>query len=80
MRPARRAAPPQESGVRHWRRVPALNTDATFIDDLADAVIEALPYVSNFGGRSSATIGSGGAGATTDASVPIGGAQGMSQL
>jgi hypothetical protein len=57
--------------VRHWRRVPALNTDATFIDDLADAVIEALPYVSRFGGRGSAGIASG---SFAEASVPIGGA------
>ena len=34
-----------EVGVSHWERVPALNTDVTFIADLADAVIEALPYV-----------------------------------
>ena len=26
-------------------RVPALNTNAAFIGDLADAVLEALPYV-----------------------------------
>lgn len=58
--------PLQESGVRHWRRVPALNTDVTFIDDLADAVIEALPYVGRFGGHSSSTL------ASSDASVPIG--------
>ena len=35
----------EESGIHHWGRVPALNTNATFIDDLADAVLEALPYV-----------------------------------
>lgn len=34
-----------ESGVRHWGRVPALNCEPRFIQDLADAVIEALPYV-----------------------------------
>ncbi|XP_002961149.2 ferrochelatase-2, chloroplastic isoform X1 [Selaginella moellendorffii] len=34
-----------ESGIVHWGRVPALNCDSTFITDLADAVIEALPYV-----------------------------------
>ncbi|KAI8469308.1 MAG: ferrochelatase-domain-containing protein [Monoraphidium minutum] len=32
-----------ESGVRQWRRVPALGTDPAFIDDLAEAVLEALP-------------------------------------
>lgn len=31
-----------ESGVRHWRRVPALNTDRLFIEDMADLVVEAL--------------------------------------
>lgn len=64
-----------ESGVRFWRRVPALNTDATFIDDLADAVIEALPHVGRFGGgRAAATIGvNAGLGmGLADASVPIG--------
>jgi ferrochelatase len=59
--------------VRHWRRVPALNTDATFIEDLADAVLEALPYVGRFGGGRAAATAAGGAGAgLADASVPIG--------
>jgi ferrochelatase len=31
-----------ESGITNWRRSPALNTDATFIDDMADLVAEAL--------------------------------------
>lgn len=35
----------EESGIQYWRRVPALNTNPAFIGDLADAVIEALPYV-----------------------------------
>lgn len=30
--------------------MPALNTNATFIDDLADAVLEALPYVGSMPG------------------------------
>lgn len=34
-----------ESGIRNWGRVPALGCEQTFITDLADAVIEALPYV-----------------------------------
>lgn len=34
-----------ESGIRNWGRVPALGCDPDFISDLADAVIEALPYV-----------------------------------
>jgi ferrochelatase len=32
----------QESGVSNWRRCPAPNTDATFIEDMADMVYEAL--------------------------------------
>lgn len=50
----------EESGIHNWGRVPALNTNAAFIDDLADAVLEALPYVGCL------------AGATTDSLVPIG--------
>ncbi|KAK3007410.1 hypothetical protein RJ639_017081 [Escallonia herrerae] len=34
-----------KSGVEKWGRVPALGCDPTFISDLADAVIESLPYV-----------------------------------
>eukprot|EP00798_Chlamydomonas_sp_ICE-L_P003892 gene3892-13961_t len=34
-----------ESGITNWGRVPALNTNEVFINDLADAVQEALPYV-----------------------------------
>ena len=32
-----------ESGISNWGRVPALNCTPSFINDLADAVIEALP-------------------------------------
>ena len=31
-----------EYGITNWRRSPALNTDATFIDDMADMVVDAL--------------------------------------
>ncbi|XP_018500803.1 ferrochelatase-2, chloroplastic-like isoform X1 [Pyrus x bretschneideri] len=34
-----------KSGIEVWGRVPALGCEATFISDLADAVIESLPYV-----------------------------------
>ncbi|XP_047170721.1 ferrochelatase-2, chloroplastic-like isoform X2 [Vigna umbellata] len=34
-----------ESGIQNWGRVPALGCEPTFISDLADAVIESLPYV-----------------------------------
>lgn len=40
--------------------MPALNTNERFIDDLADAVVEALPYVGVM------------AGAPSDALVPMG--------
>ncbi|XP_023734579.1 ferrochelatase-2, chloroplastic isoform X1 [Lactuca sativa] len=35
-----------ESGIQNWGRVPALGCTSTFIADLADAVIEALPSAS----------------------------------
>lgn len=35
----------RESGIQHWGRVPALGCEPRFIGDLADAVVEALPYV-----------------------------------
>tara|TARA_B100000287_G_scaffold87311_1_gene79951 strand:+ start:157 stop:1557 length:1401 start_codon:yes stop_codon:yes gene_type:complete len=41
----------EESGVEKWGRVPALDTDPLFIDDLADAVIESLPYTSRMNKR-----------------------------
>ncbi|KAJ1442053.1 ferrochelatase-domain-containing protein [Ochromonadaceae sp. CCMP2298] len=31
-----------EAGITNWRRVPALNTDKMFIDDMAELVLEAL--------------------------------------
>ena len=49
----------EENGIEYWGRVPALNTNPTFIGDLADAVVEALPYVG-------AMVGS------TDSLVPVG--------
>ncbi|KAK8934100.1 hypothetical protein KSP39_PZI014396 [Platanthera zijinensis] len=33
------------SGIKNWGRVPALGCEPTFIADIADAVIESLPYV-----------------------------------
>lgn len=58
----------EESGIEHWGRVPALNTNQTFIDDLADAVTEALPYVGSLA-RSPGTLGSLG---SSDSLVPLG--------
>lgn len=51
-----------ESGVEKWGRVPALNTNARFIEDLADAVVEALPYVGVMAGAPS----------TSNSLVPMG--------
>jgi ferrochelatase len=57
-----------ESGIKNWGRVPALNTNAKFIDDLADAVVEALPYMG------SVSVGGPGptGGSAMDSIVPIG--------
>lgn len=33
----------EEAGIKRWERVPALGLEADFIDDLASAVVEALP-------------------------------------
>lgn len=46
----------EESGIKHWGRVPALNTNKAFIDDLADAVIEALPYVGCLAGPTDSLV------------------------
>jgi len=35
----------EESGITNWGRVPALDTNPVFINDLAQAVVDALPYV-----------------------------------
>lgn len=67
-RPARRELA-EESGIEHWGRVPALNTNATFIDDLADAVTEALPYVGSLQQRAAAGAASISGG---DSLVPLG--------
>ncbi len=40
----------EASGIKNWRRVPALNTNATFIGDLADAVLQALPFAGSMAG------------------------------
>ncbi|CAN6195461.1 unnamed protein product [Urochloa humidicola] len=40
-----------ESGIENWGRVPALGCTSSFISDLADAVVEALPAASALGTR-----------------------------
>ncbi|KAL6785866.1 FEC1 [Auxenochlorella protothecoides x Auxenochlorella symbiontica] len=51
----------EEVGIKSWGRVPALNTNPVFIADLADAVLEALPYAGSVAGS-----------AVGDALVPMG--------
>ena len=34
-----------ESGIKEWRRVPALGVNKKFIDDLSEAVMDAVPYM-----------------------------------
>lgn len=46
----------EESGVKYWGRVPALNTNAAFINDLADAVVESLPYVGCMAGATTSLV------------------------
>jgi ferrochelatase len=58
----------ESCGVTAWRRVPALGTNAVFIDDLAAAVAEALPYVG-------AVAGAGAPGG--EALVPLGGVESL---
>ncbi|EFN54521.1 hypothetical protein CHLNCDRAFT_24443, partial [Chlorella variabilis] len=60
----------EESGIEHWGRVPALNTNPTFIDDLADAVAEALPYVGSLQRSAGASITSSLT--SSDSLVPLG--------
>jgi ferrochelatase len=36
----------EEHGITHWRRVPALNTDDGFIEDMADLVVRVCPRFS----------------------------------
>ncbi|DBB00443.1 TPA: Ferrochelatase-2, chloroplastic [Trebouxia sp. C0006] len=55
-----------ESGIQNWGRVPALNTNPVFIDDLAEAVLEALPYVGLMAGSN-----------PSDAMVPLGDVQSL---
>ncbi|KAK4761689.1 hypothetical protein SAY87_029573 [Trapa incisa] len=44
-----------ESGIENWARVPALNCTSSFITDLADAVMEALPSAAAMSTASSKT-------------------------
>lgn len=46
----------EEAGIKHWGRVPALNTNQRFIDDLADAVVEALPYAGSVVGGATESL------------------------
>lgn len=46
----------ESCGIEEWRRVPALNTSPAFINDLADAVLEALPYVGSIAGSANSIV------------------------
>lgn len=46
----------ESCGIKEWRRVPALNTNPAFINDLADAVLEALPYVGSIVGSANSIV------------------------
>lgn len=45
-----------ESGVENWGRVPALGCTSSFITDLAEAVIEALPLATPMSDNSSESV------------------------
>ena len=45
-----------ESGIENWGRVPALGCTSSFIKDLAEAVIEALPSATTMSTLSSTSI------------------------
>jgi ferrochelatase len=61
----------EESGISGWRRVPALNLDQAFIDDLANAVIEAVEHLGEGSGSLQIASGSNAvAAATPKMSVP----------
>lgn len=49
----------ESCGIENWRRAPALNTNAAFINDLADAVLEALPFVGSMIGQSESLVPAG---------------------
>ena len=51
-----------DSGITQWRRVPALNTDARFIGDLADLVLDKLPACAPRPGWAPAQLLGGGGG------------------
>ncbi|CAG9462615.1 unnamed protein product [Pedinophyceae sp. YPF-701] len=42
----------EEAGIKEWQRVPALNVNDTWIQDLAEAVVEALPYTGSVAAKS----------------------------
>jgi len=51
-----------EAGITNWRRVPAPNTDAGFISDMADMVVEALESPTLSVSESAAAMSEGAAG------------------
>ena len=60
----------EASGIDQWRRVPALNTDARFIGDLADLVLDKLPACApRPGWAPSQLLGAGGGSAGSAAAA-----------
>ena len=41
----------EEAGIENWGRVPTLSSDPAFIEDLAQAVLESLPYTDVLSGE-----------------------------
>jgi len=50
----------EENGIKNWGRVPALNSYKGFIDDLADAVLDAKPYIGTLGVTNAESLVPGG--------------------
>jgi ferrochelatase len=59
----------EESGIKNWGRVPALDTNPVFINDLAQAVVDALPYVGSIAISEQSLVPMGGAPLLTASSV-----------
>lgn len=62
----------RDAGIPGWGRVPALGTDAAFIGDLADAVLEALPYAEGSYPAPLASAAVGGTASVAPATCPGG--------
>eukprot|EP00954_Amorphochlora_amoebiformis_P016895 1315647-Amorphochlora_amoeboformis.AAC.1 len=50
----------EEAGIKNWGRVPALNSNPRFINDLATAVLDAKPYIGGIGTNDAESLVPGG--------------------